>query len=145
MLYMEVITLYSWEEQCETYKQTVLVKCSFIKLRQLMRISMGFKCWRCWNQGVCDEWTHSVGAFQQEYHLESCWGSLFEISQMEDFEGGLRILLLQIWGMRLWGCGVDWTISASNRLFYLWCWPSVFCHHEVSECASLNMFKCSCM
>jgi len=38
MLYMEVITLYSWE-QCETYKQTVLVKCSFIVLQQLTRIN----------------------------------------------------------------------------------------------------------
>lgn len=93
MLYTEVITLYSWEEQCETHKQTVLVKWNFITLQQLMCVSMGFKCWRCWNQGVCDGWTHSVEAFQQECHLEFWWGNLSEINQMEDFEGGLRIVL----------------------------------------------------
>jgi len=64
----------------EIHAMTVLVKCSFVTLQQLMHICMGFKCWRCWNQGVCDEWTHNVEAFQQEYHLEFCWGNLSEIS-----------------------------------------------------------------
>jgi len=39
---------------------------------------------------------HSVESFQQECHLEFCWGNHSEISQMEDFEGGLRIVLLQM-------------------------------------------------
>jgi hypothetical protein len=50
---------------------------------------------------------HVSEAFQYECHSEFCWGNLSEISQLQDFEGGLRIVLLEMKSMRLCGCGVD--------------------------------------